>query len=235
MIKAINGLFNKFGIEIKRYPSIDLRRRMLLLNEFQIDCIINVGANFGQYGEELRKIGYKGKIHSYEPLSFAFNKLKKTTQKDKNWEINNFALGSNNEKRQINISKNYFSSSFFSQKKELIYQASNSEFFTTEEVEIKTVDTIFPSIYDDNLNYYLKIDTQGFEMEVLKGAEQSLDKITGVQLEMSLNPSYEQVIIFDEIYDFMKKKGFKLYSIENGFYNPKTGQLNEIEGIFFRS
>lgn len=72
-------------------------------------------------------------------------------------------------------------------------------------------------------------------MEVLKGAEQSLDKITGVQLEMSLNPSYEQVIIFDEIYDFMKKKGFKLYSIENGFYNPKTGQLNEIEGIFFRS
>lgn len=131
--------------------------------------------------------------------------------------------------------KTIFQVLFLAKKKELIYQASNSEFFTTEEVEIKTVDTIFPSIYDDNLNYYLKIDTQGFEMEVLKGAEQSLDKITGVQLEMSLNPSYEQVIIFDEIYDFMKKKGFKLYSIENGFYNPKTGQLNEIEGIFFRS
>lgn len=235
MIKVINGLFNRIGIDLKRYPSIDLRRRILLLNEFKINCVLDVGANFGQYGEELRKIGYKGKIHSYEPLSFAFNKLKKNSSKDKNWEINNFALGADNEKRNINISKNYFSSSFFNQKTELITQATNSEFFTTEEVEIKTIDSIFTKIYNENLNYYLKIDTQGFEMEVLKGAEKSLDKITGVQLEMSLNPSYEQVVIFDEIYDFMKQKGFKLYSIENGFYNPKTGQLNEIEGIFFRA
>lgn len=227
-------LINRFGIDIKRFPSIDLRRRMLLFNEFKVNCIIDVGANFGQYGLELRKIGYKGKIYSYEPLSYAYSKLTKAANKDSNWETHNFAMGSVNENRKINISKNYFSSSFLKQKKELVDQVSNTEFFTTEEVEIQPLDAIFPTIYKENLNVYLKIDTQGFEMEVLKGAEKSLDKIIGVQMEMSLNPSYEQVVVFDEIYNFMKEKGFKLYSIENGFYNPKTGQLNEIEGVFFR-
>ena len=74
--------FNKFGLDIKRYPSIDLRRRKLLLDEFQISDIIDVGANFGQYGKELRDIGFKGNIYSFEPLSHAFEKLK-TSQTQK--------------------------------------------------------------------------------------------------------------------------------------------------------
>lgn len=227
-------ILNKFGIDIKRYPSRDLRRRKLLLQEFNITDIIDVGANFGQYGTETRTIGFVGNIYSFEPLSFAFNKLKKSSQGDLKWQINNFALGSVSEYKTINISKNYFSSSFLNQKKELIEQEPDTKFISNEVVEIKRLDDIFNEIHTNKKNIFLKIDTQGFEKEVLNGAKNSLKHIKGIQLEMSLNPLYENSTNFFEMYNFIKSEGFELFSIENGFHNAKTGQLNEIEGIFFR-
>lgn len=228
-------LLNRIGIDIKKYPSRDLRRRQMLFNEFKITDVIDVGANFGQYGKEIRNTGFKGNIYSFEPLSFAFNKLENSSKKDKKWNVNNFALGSVSEKREINIAKNYFSSSFLDQKKELIQQEPTTEYVAKEVVEIKTLDEIFEKIYSKEKNFYLKIDTQGFEKEVIKGASNSLKYIKGIQLEMSLNPLYEKALDFQDMYNFIKAEGFELYSIENGFYNAKTGQLNEIEGVFFRS
>jgi FkbM family methyltransferase len=228
-------LLNRIGIDIKKYPSRDLRRRQMLFNEFKITDVIDVGANFGQYGKEIRNTGFKGNIYSFEPLSFAFNKLENSSKKDKKWNVNNFALGSVSEKREINIAKNYFSSSFLDQKKELIQQEPTTEYVEKEVVEIKTLDEIFEKIYSKEKNFYLKIDTQGFEKEVIKGASNSLKYIKGIQLEMSLNPLYEKALDFQDMYNFIKAEGFELYSIENGFYNAKTGQLNEIEGVFFRS
>ena len=227
-------LLNRIGIDIKKYPSRDLRRRQMLFNEFKITDVIDVGANFGQYGKEIRNTGFKGNIYSFEPLSFAFNKLKNSSKNDEKWYVNNFALGSVSEKREINIAKNYFSSSFLDQKKELIQQEPATEYVAKEEVEIKTLDEIFEKIYTKEKNFYLKIDTQGFEREVIKGASNSLQYIKGIQLEMSLNPLYEKALDFQDMYNFIKAEGFELYSIENGFYNAKTGQLNEIEGVFFR-
>ena len=98
-------VLNKFGIDIKRYPSRDLRRRKLLLDEFEITDIIDVGANFGQYGIETRSIGFRGNIYSFEPLSYAYKKLKKTSKNDNKWQVNNFALGNVPEQKSINISK----------------------------------------------------------------------------------------------------------------------------------
>lgn len=227
-------ILNKFGVDIKRYPSRDLRRRKLLLEEFNITDIIDVGANFGQYGKETRAIGFKGNIYSFEPLSFAFNKLTKSSKGDEKWQINNFALGSFTELKTINISKNYFSSSFLNQKKELVEQVPETKYVSSEVVEIKRLDDIFNEMQTNGMNFFLKIDTQGFEKEVLLGAKDSLKHIKGIQLEMSLNPLYENSIDFFEMYNFIKSEGFELFSIENGFHNAKTGQLNEIEGIFFR-
>jgi FkbM family methyltransferase len=227
-------ILNKFGIDIKRYPSRDLSRRKLLLNEFNITDIIDVGAIFGLYGLETRAIGFKGNIYSFEPLSFLFNKQEKASKKDLNWKINNFVLGNVSEKKSINISKNYFSNSFLDQKKELVQQVSDIKYVSSEIVEIKTLHQVFHSIYKNIKKIFLKIDTQGFEKAVLNGAKGSLKQIKGLQLEMSLNPLYESSIDFFEKYNFINSEGFKLYSTENGFHNSKIGQLNEIESVFFR-
>ena len=160
--------------------------------------------------------------------------IERTSKNDNKWQVNNFALGNVPEQKSINISKNYFSSSFLNQKKELVEQVPETEFISTEIVEIKTLDDIFDKIYNDDCNIFLKIDTQGFEKAVLEGAKNSLKHVKGIQLEMSLNPLYENATDFFEMYNYIKSHGFELYSLENGFHNAKTGQLNEVEGIFFR-
>lgn len=230
----IVNLLNKFGIDIKRYPNRDLRRREKLYKHYNITDIIDVGANFGQYGSELRKIGYKGNIFSFEPLSEAFKTLNNKSKKDPKWEIFNFALGEYEEEKEINVSQNFVSSSFLEMKNSLKEQEPTTQYLKKEIVKIKKLDSIFNTIISKDSSVFLKIDTQGYEKHVLNGSEQSISKIKGIQLEMSLNPMYENSTPFIEMYDYIISKGFKLFSIENGFFNNETGQLNEIEGIFFR-
>ena len=67
LLKIKRALNNTCGLEILKYPTPELDRRIKLLKNYNIDVIIDVGANIGQYGAELRNIGYEGKIISFEP------------------------------------------------------------------------------------------------------------------------------------------------------------------------
>ena len=80
----------------------------------------------------------------------------------------------------------------------------------------------------------MKIDTQGFESKVLKGAEKSLAHINTVQMEMSLVPLYDGESSFNEMCILMSKKGYTLVAIENGFSDQASGQLFQVDGIFHR-
>ena len=81
---------------------------------------------------------------------------------------------------------------------------------------------------------YMKIDTQGFESKVLKGAGNSLMRIDTVQMEMSLVPLYEGEMLFNEMCMFMTEKGYSLIAIESGFSDQNTGQVLQVDGIFHR-
>ena len=80
----------------------------------------------------------------------------------------------------------------------------------------------------------MKIDTQGYESKVLKGAENSLPRISTVQMEMSLVPLYDGERLFHEMCALMSDKGYTLVAIENGFSDPASGQLLQVDGIFHR-
>ena len=146
LIHNIKKGFNKFNIDVVKFPSSDLRRRLKLLNHHQIDLILDVGANMGQYAENLREIGYQGKIVSFEPLSQAYSILVKKTAKDKKWESHNFALGDKEEKAQINVSKNLFSSSLLDINAESTENAPNSSYHNKEEIIVKKLDDIYEDV-----------------------------------------------------------------------------------------
>ena len=78
----------------------------------------------------------------------------------------------------------------------------------------------------------IKIDTQGYEKNVIDGATESLNNIKIIQLEMSILPLYENEILFIEMINYLDKKGFQLFSLENGFSDLTTGQLLQVDGIF---
>ena len=80
----------------------------------------------------------------------------------------------------------------------------------------------------------LKIDVQGFEKNVLDGAKETLPYVSVIQVEMSLVPLYENQMLFFEMIHYLDDKGFTLFSLENGFSNPRTGRLLQTDGIFVK-
>ena len=222
-------------MEILKYPTPELDRRIKLLKNFNIDVIIDVGANIGQYGSELRNIGYKGRIISFEPTSEAFEKLQKTAAKDNLWEVHHMSLGERDGESTINISKNSVSSSILNDLPQLTDSAPEATFIKKETIKIKKLDSVFDNLNIKDKNIYLKIDTQGYEKMVLDGAVESLKNVLGIQIEMALIPSYEGSLTFEEMSDRLKNLSFKLTTIESGHYNKKTGELIEVDGVFFKN
>lgn len=235
LLKLKRAFNNSCGVEILKYPTPELDRRIKLLKNFNIDVIIDVGANIGQYGSELRNIGYKGRIISFEPTSEAFVKLQKTASKDGLWVVHNMSLGERDGESEINISKNSVSSSILNDLPQLTASAPEATFIRKETIKIKKLDSVFDSLNIKDKNIYLKIDTQGYEKMVLDGAVESLKNVLGIQIEMALIPSYQGSLTFEEMSDKLKNLGFKLTTIESGHYNKKTGELIEVDGVFFKN
>lgn len=231
----VNTILHKLGIEIAMYPDKNTRRRIQFLKDYKINRLIDVGANKGQYALDMRKLGYKGDIISFEPLSKAFNYLKKSAQNDKAWKVFKCALGDENTQKQINISMNTDSSSLNNMLEIHSTAAPDSKYVGTETVVVKTLDSIFSDFYEKGDNIYLKIDTQGYEKNVLNGASSSLNKIKLIQIEMSLTLLYEGSMLIFETINYLKRRNFELVGIENGFAHPKSKRLLQVDGIFVKT
>jgi len=232
MVGYINNVLHKFGIQINRYPNGVLKRRIQLITEYAINKIFDVGANEGQYAQKMRKLGFTGDIISFEPLSSAFAKLKENGKKDKNWYVNNYALGNDNTAGSINVAGNSYSSSLLEMLESHKSAAPESQYIDKEEIIIKKLDSIFDEFYCANDKVMLKIDTQGFEKNVIDGAEESLKKIILIQLETSVIPLYGKEVLLPEMIKFIEKHGFTLIAIEPEFENPNTHHLLQADCIF---
>lgn len=224
------------GCDISRFSpeSHPLARRKQLLDSNEIDVVVDVGANIGQFGHQLRALSYQGRIFSYEPLRSAFKVLEVKSGRDKKWQAFNLGLGDIEEKRSINISGNSYSSSLL----EMLPSHSNVEpssaYIGQETITLTTLDSIFDTILTPQDQIYLKIDTQGYESKVLEGAQASLEHIPLVQIEMSLVPLYLGAPLLQEMLSLMEELGYTLVSVEPAFTDPVSGRLLQVDGVFQR-
>lgn len=233
MKTLIKDLLRKQGIQIKRYPDFDIVRRMNLIKDYNINLLFDIGANAGQYAVQMREFGYRKKIISFEPLKSAFERLQKASLKDDNWLINNYGLGNKNiNSCMINVAGNSYSSSILNMLPSHLKCAPESKYIAQEEIEIKKLDSIFHSFHNKADRVMLKIDTQGYEKNVIDGANESLKNIIIIQLEMSILPLYENETLLSEMINYLTNRGFQLFSLENGFSDSNTGQLLQVDGIF---
>ncbi|MDX1547792.1 MAG: FkbM family methyltransferase, partial [Rhodothermales bacterium] len=95
-------------------------------------------------------------------------------------------------------------------------------------------DAVFEDYYRPGARAYLKLDVQGYERHVLDGAARALPQILGLQLEMSLVPLYDGETPFHEMLTVLDGLGFTLMSVEPVHADARTGQLLQVDGIFFR-
>ena len=232
MKKIILETLNLFNLDLKRYPSIDKRRRMNLMKSSNIDLVFDVGANIGQFGQELRRLGYKGRIESFEPIKSVFDSLYNNSLKDSNWGVHHFGLGDVSGSSIINISRNFVSSSILSINDDHLKGERNSEVVDSEQITVNTLEDVYDDLVKSHRNIYLKIDTQGFEMKVLKGGKSRLKQIRLIQLEISLTSLYDGESTMFEVLSFMNSLGFVLVSIENGFEDYGRHRLLQIDALF---
>jgi FkbM family methyltransferase len=227
----------KLGYDISHFTPIShpIARRKQILESYGIDTVLDIGANSGQFGRQMRTdLGFAQRIVSFEPLSAAFGLLKANAKGDPAWEIFNYAMGDVEARLDINIAGNSYSSSLLNMLPSHLNSAPESRYVGKETIEVKTLDSIFGDLCKTSTNVYMKIDTQGFESKVLKGAEQSLPRIDTIQMEMSLVPLYDGELLFNDMCSLMASKGYTLIALENGFSDRTTGQLLQVDGIFHR-
>lgn len=231
----IQKIVNRFGYQVTKYPDEMQRRRIKLLGLHKIDLVIDIGANGGQYGSRLRSMGYEGKILSFEPLASAFKLLQNAASNDAKWNIVNLALGDKNEQSTINVSSNSVSSSLLDMNSNYIAEAANVRFTGSEAITVKRFDTICSGYIDTHRdNLFMKIDAQGYEGKILEGAQENMQFVKGIQIEMALTEMYKGQMLFMPLLQKLYDLGFELQGLEQGFHNPVTMQLYEMDGIFFK-
>lgn len=240
--RLINKAANRFGYEInsidRRRPRVHtdnfLARRRLLIEKQRIDVLLDVGANIGQFAQSMRALGFQGTIVSFEPLSSAFAQLKNAAAKDPLWLCENYAIGEREGTKIINISANSVSSSFLEVRDIHLRVAPSAQYVGTEEVTMKTLDSVVPRLVPDDAMTFLKIDTQGYERHILQGADNVLNRIVLMQIETSLFSQYEGDSTICEMICYLDKAGFYPVSIEPGFSDSQTGQQYQVDVLFRR-
>jgi FkbM family methyltransferase len=236
--KLVKLLFRSFGLDVKRRSiatSSELRLIKLMV-DYDINLVYDIGANEGQFSQELLGFGYKGRIVSFEPLSSAHMLLfNKSTDVD-NWIVESrCALGDGEYESVINISASTASSSLLKMAKLHISAAPNTEMISTESICVKKMDSFFETYECENKNLFIKIDTQGFEYQVLKGGLKTLNTTKILQLEVSLVELYEGQVLMKELFLFIESLGFTLWGLEPAFVDNNTARMLQVDAIFIRN
>jgi FkbM family methyltransferase len=232
----IKKLALKCGVELRRHNPLQSQQARLvkLMAHHGIDTVIDVGANDGAYGRFLREGGYAGEIISFEPLAEPHRALIDAAAQDKRWHVARpMALGAEDREIEINVSGNRTSSSILPMNETHIKGAPLSRYVGVERVALRRLDGQYHPFIEAGGRLFLKVDTQGFEMPVLEGAEALMSKIKGIQVELSLIPLYEEQVLYREMIDWMSARGYELWNVIPGFTDSSNGRMLQMDGVFF--
>ena len=236
--KMITQLFRSLGFELKRYAiaSSTNYRAQRFFSDYKFDTVLDVGAYDGTYAMSLRNLGFKGRIISFEPLSKIYPKILGHSKNDINWIVPpRMAIGAKEGVKSINIAANYTSSSIKGMEDAHLISAPESKFVGSELVNVYSLDKVAGEFVNSENVVFLKLDVQGYETEVLKGAQKILPIIKGMQIELSLIPLYKDQLVFKQMLSYIEKLGYQLWDMQPCFRDKVTGQLLQIDGIFIRN
>lgn len=199
------------------------------LTAHEVDAVLDVGANSGQYATCLRQADFNGRIISFGPLSGPFSRLAASSSADPLWTACDF-----DGTIAMNVAGNAGASSsilpMLQCHRDVFPQAN---YVGAEDVAIRRLDSAVPEILRHSETVFLKIDVQGFDRQVITGAESTInDHCTGIQLELSFAALYEGDMVIHEALDLMDSLGFVLAGLAPGFTDVRNGRVLQADGVF---
>jgi len=233
----VKRTIRRFGFDLRRYKpaSSEGARFTATLSAHKVNLVFDVGANIGQFARSLRDLGYSGRIVSFEPLSAARKQLLETSRADPLWEVApRAAIGAADGETEIHVAGNSVSSSVLNMLDAHVKAAPESAYVSREQMPLRRLDSIGADYIRADSVLFIKVDTQGFEAQVLKGASDLLQKVVGLRMELSLIPLYEGQCTYDEMVGQLKALGFEMWDIAPAFTDPQSGRLLQVDATFFR-
>jgi FkbM family methyltransferase len=240
-VRVLRSRLARHGIVIGRMPSTNRLDHALVrvLSERKVDHVLDVGAHTGGFGRVLRDLcGWRGPICSFEPVHSSFVELERAMEHDPTWHGHEMALGS---APATAVMRHFPAHSIFDSllpasaygRRRFAELASTS---TEEPVTVQRLDAVIDEVllFGPNERLLLKTDTQGFDLEVVRGASNCLDRIVAIQIELPAIAIYDGLpplgVAIDEI------MGLGFYPV--GFFpitRDRTLRVVEFDGLFVRA
>ncbi|GLR18843.1 FkbM family methyltransferase [Portibacter lacus] len=225
--------------KLKRFlPSTSESLRTKLISDFyNIKVIIDIGANKGQFSEQQLILGYKGKIVSFEPSQNAHDALSKRAEKYANWTVHEpLAIGEKDSELEFHEYTDSVFNSFLKVKEDFRKDKDYLKDVVVRKVKVARLDDLLPSILtSESDNFLLKIDTQGYEKQVLEGCKNYIKKASIIKIEIPVKAMYENVewTFYDTI-EYMKELNFHPINFDIEGVN-KNGIVRTIDMSFLNT
>lgn len=185
-----------------------------LLSRMSINCFIDVGASIGAYSEHLRLMGYDEHLLSFEPVPETYRILSGRAEGDPLWQTFNLALGRRSGVQDFNVITSKDTSTGFSSFLQPRFEGTNQASRITQ-VKVERLDDVLDNVLEGirEPRIFLKMDTQGYDMEVIGGIEKHLSKVVGLQSEISVTPIYDGMPHYTQSLEHYESLGFSLMKL----------------------
>jgi FkbM family methyltransferase len=207
--------------------------RAKFLNRHRISIVIDGGANEGQYASGLRSVGYQGRIISLEPSSSACEVLKRKASHDSEWRVCQLGLGDQDGEAVFNLANATVCNSFLTMGDDFRAEVPGVSMVSQETVSVRRLDTVARDVLTADDQVWVKLDVEGFEMPVLRGAPDTLARTRVLEVELATAALYEGEPLFFEVAQSIYKFGFRLQAVASAYQSP-DGRTLRFDGLFDR-
>lgn len=227
MKKILKNILKKFGLNISRVQTWENNYQWL--QDYRIEHVIDIGANVGQFARHINEILPDAKIYSFEPIPYEFAKLKDNTS-GLPITYYQYALGAELATAEIFVNEYSPSSSLLDITEDHRRNFDFAQKSKPLEIEVRSLDS-FPEL-NGLSDLLVKIDVQGFEDQVIKGAVQVLQSTSVVFCEVSFKALYKDQKLFDEIYALFCDLGFLYKGNIDQVFDKDNGEILYADAVF---
>jgi FkbM family methyltransferase len=206
-----------------------------LLDMYGVNCVLDVGANRGQYALELRDAGYRGHVASFEPVPEAFAELERAAARDPAWTAYPWALGREEGRMPMNVVADTLSSllpaTSFGERRHPRLRKPR-----TIDVQVRRLGAILDKVLAPvaDPRPYLKLDTQGYDLEVFAGLGERAADFVGMQSEVALLQIYEGMPRMPEALAAYEAAGFEITALHPVSRDMRTARVLEFDCVMVR-
>jgi FkbM family methyltransferase len=207
-----------------------------LLEHYGVNCVLDVGANTGQFAKRLRSSGYRGRIVSFEPVPDIAEKLSAKAKDDPEWWVYPHALGAQDDEADMTVVKGSMSSLLGpSEYGTGRYKRFRSQ--RTEQVPVRRLEGLLDELLEgiDDPRPYLKLDTQGYDLQAFHGAGDRIKDFVGMQSEVALLQIYSEMPRLPESLAAYEAAGFEVTGMFPVTREKDTGRALEFDCVMMRA